>query len=290
MASNLGYDARQAAQQQQPPQPQSAHPEQPRPEQPRPEQPRPEQPRPQAEWPQAGRPQGRQQGRQQQHLPGIDPGIWPLIHASAARLSWNQEGFVEQLHYDVTGLTGDRAAGLAPSMWTFCERMVHSLLWVALTDQPVPVIVDTLYQVGAQNWSEGFSEAHYANFAHALVQTVHYLSDSDWSASTGSAWISYFLWTKSHLLAGAQYAATQHAATQQAEEIQAAAVRAAAEQEAARVAALARDTPVVGDVNLESVAKLLNDDEDDEEDPGYGHIMLGMTRPPKKDPRASSHE
>ena len=62
---------------------------------------------------------------------------------------------------------------------------------------------------------------------------------------------------------------------------QAAAQQAAAEQEAARVEALSRDshgghTQVVGDVNLESVASLL-DDEDDE-DVGYGQIMVSMTR------------
>ena len=68
---------------------------------------------------------------------------------------------------------------------------------------------------------------------------------------------------------------------------QAAARQAAAEQEAARVEALSRDshgghTQVVGDVNLESVASLL-DDEDDE-DVGYGQIMVSMTRTPRRDP------
>jgi hypothetical protein len=80
------------------------------------------------------------------------------------------------------------------------------------------------------------------------------------------------------LLAGAQQAAAEHTATQQAAARQAATQRAVAEQEAARVEALSRGTPGghVGDVNLESVANLLDDDED--EDTGYGQIMLGMTR------------
>jgi hypothetical protein len=211
---------------------------------------------------------------------GIDPGIRSLIRQSAARLSRNEDAFIQQLHHDVTGLAEDRAGSQVPAVWAFCERMVRALLWVALTDQPLPVVVDALRQAGAQNWAEGITEAQYGSFAHALIQTVHYLSDSDWSATTGSAWISYFMWIKPHLLAGAHYAAGQRAAAQQAAQRQATAQRAVAEEEAARVTALARDNQVVADVNLESVANLLDDEED--EDTGYGQIMLGMTRTPRR--------
>ena len=191
------------------------------------------------------------------------------------------------MHYDVTRLIPDSAIAPALDMRAICERMVQSLLWTALTDQPPHVVVETLGQVGAQNWYEGFPAAQYGNVAHALVQTVHYLSGNDWSASTGSAWISYFMWIEPHLLAGAQRAAAQQAAAERAAERQAAAQRAAAEREAARVAALSRDargghTQVVGDVNLESVANLL-DDEDDE-DVGYGQIMVSMTRNSRREP------
>jgi hypothetical protein len=217
MASNLSQDSRPAAQQ--PRQSQSPQPPQP--------------PRPQA--------------RQRQPA---DQGIWPLIRQSAARLSRNEDAFIKQLHYDVARLTQDRVGRPAPETWRFCERMARSLLWVALTDQPLTVVVDALRQVGAQNWTEGFGEAHYENFAHALIQTVHYLSDIDWSATAGSTWISYFMWVKPHLLAGAQYAASQ----------------------------------VVADVNLDSEADLHDDEDDDDEDPGYGQIMLGMTRP-RRDPQ-----
>jgi hypothetical protein len=273
MASNLGYGTphfpagtsqRAAAPHPQPPRGQYPH----------------AQYEPQAGQGQPHQPPRTQADQQAQSPPGIDPGILPLIRQSAARLSRNEEAFIEQLHHDVTGLTEDRAGSGASNVWAFCERMVHVLFWVALTDQPLPVIVDALRQVGAQNWAEGFSDSHYGNFAHALVQTVHYLNDRDWSASTGSVWISYLMWVRPQLLAGAQYAATQQAAAQQAAERQVSAQRAVAEQEAARVAALARQTEAVPDVNLESVASIL-DDEDDE-DPGYGHIMLGMTRTPRR--------
>jgi hypothetical protein len=221
-----------------------------------------------------------------------DPEAWPLIRRSAARLSRYQEAFAQQLHYDVTRLLPELAGAPAPAMWAFCERMAKTLLWVALTDQPLAVVEDTLGRVGGQNWAEGFPETQYANVTHALVQTVHYLSENDWSASLGSAWISFFMWIEPHLIAGAQQAAAEEAAARQAAERQAAEQRAAAVREAARVKALSQDPrgghrQVVADVNLESVASLL-DDEDDE-NVGYSQIMASMTRPHRRDsPRHTS--
>jgi len=269
MASDLSHDAPPTApQQQQQYQPQQQMPRR--------------QPMQQPQQPQ----HAQQQPQQQQQA--LDPGAWPLIRQSAARLSRNQEAVIRQLHYDVTGLIPESAVAPSLDMWVFCERMVRSLFWVALTDQPPQVILDGLRQVGAMNWYEGFPDAQYASVAHALVQTVHYLSGNDWSASTGSAWISYFMWARPHLLAGAQQAAEQQAAAEQAAEQQAAEQRAVAEQEAARVKALSRDTrgghnQVVGDVNIERVASLLDDDDDD--DVGYGSIMLSMTRQRREPPR-----
>lgn len=270
MASNLSYDAPPTAQQPQPLQaqyPQSQY----------------VQPRAaQAQPPQPLRPQAEQQAPQ---VLRSDSGIWPVIRQSAARLSRNEDAFIQELHYDIARLISDPAGAPAPDMWVFCERMVRSFLWVALTDQPLGVVADTLRKVGAQNWVEGFPDTLYGDVAHAMVQTVHYLCSHDWSASMGSAWITYFMWIKPHLLAGAQQAAAQHAAVQQAAEREAAAQRAAAELEAARVKALSRDsrgghTQVVGDVNLESVASLL--DEEDNENVGYGQIMVSMTRNPRR--------
>jgi hypothetical protein len=219
----------------------------------------------------------------------FDVGSWPAIRQSAARLSRDRDTFVRQLHYDITGLIPELAdTAQAPDMWAFCERMAQSLLWVALTDQPLGVVADALRRVGAQNWADGFPDTQYPTIAHALVQTVHYLSGSDWSASTGSVWIGYFMWIKPHLLAGAQQAAVQYATAQQEAERQAAADREFAEREAARVEALSRDsrgqhTNVVSDVNIEQVASLL--DEDDDSDVGYGQLMVSMTRNQRRDPR-----
>jgi hypothetical protein len=278
MGGDLGYEAPLTPQQSQPPQTQYPHARHGQPQ------------AAQAEPPQPSRPQAAQPA---QPLLGVDPAIGPLIRRSAAWLSRNEDAFIQQLHYDITTLTSDPAGAPAPDMWVFCQRMVRSLLWVALSDQPLAVVADVLRQVGAQNWVEGFPDTLYDNVAHAVVQTVHYLCAHDWSTSAGSAWISYFMWIKPHLLAGAQQAAAQQAAAQQAAEQEAAAQRAAAEREAARVKALSRDprgghTQVVGDVNLESVASLLDDE--DNENVGYGQIMISMTKNSRRGPRGTRPE
>jgi hypothetical protein len=219
-------------------------------------------------------------GGMRQHT--FDPGVLAAIHQSAALLARDQDAFIRQFCYDVTSLVPDASVPAGFDMRAFCDRMAQALLWVALTERRPRLVADTLRQLGAQNWYEGFPDSQYASVAHALIQTVHYLSANIWSTSTGSAWISFFMWVKPHLAAGAQDAAAREAAAREAAAREAAAQRAAAEREAARVAALSRNhTKVVGDVNIERVASLLDDDEDD--DVGLGQIMLGMTR--KNPPR-----
>jgi hypothetical protein len=175
-------------------------------------------------------------------------GVLPAIHQSAALLARDQNTFIRQFHYDVTSLIPDSAVPPGFDMRAFCDRMAQALLWVALTERQPRLVIDTLHQLGAQNWYEGFPDSQYATVAHALIQTVHYLSANIWSTSTGSAWIGFFLWVQPHLQAGAQDAA----------------VRDAAARDAAKRA-----------------ASLLDDDEDG--DVGLGQTMLGMTR--KNPPR-----
>jgi hypothetical protein len=275
MASNVGYGPPSGAHQM----PHRMAPHPPAPEPPIPHTP---QPQPQAPPPP---PPPRVHASQ-----AIDPAAWPIIRQSAAQLSRNRDAFVEQLHYDIRSLFPDFPGVPVPDLWAFCDRMAQSLLWVALTDQPLGVVADALRQVGAQNWVEGFPENQYGNVAHALVQTVHYLSGNEWSASMGSVWISYFMWIKPHLIAGAEQAAEQYAAIQQAAEQRAAEERAAAEREAIRVRALSRNprngqTQVVGDVNLEKVGNLLDEEDDDV---GYGQLMVNMTRNRRDHPRHTS--
>jgi hypothetical protein len=297
MASNVGYGPPSGANRvphglaQHPPEPQPPVPHSPTPQPTMPHAPASQPPPLQWQAPPPPPPPQPPQPPRAHAWQAIDPGAWPIIRQSAAQLSRNRDAFAEQLHYDITSLFPDFPGVPIPDLWAFCDRMAQSLLWVALTDQPLGVVADALRQVGAQNWVEGFPENQYGNIAHALVQTVHYLSGNEWSASMGSVWISYFMWIKPHLIAGAEQAAEQYAAMQQAAEQRAAEERAAAEREAVRVRALSRNprngqAQVVGDVNLEKVGNLL-DDEDDE-DVGYGQLMVNMTRNRRDHPRHTS--
>jgi hypothetical protein len=218
----------------------------------------------------------------------LDPELAEMIRWSASGLSRVQDAFIRQLRADLVAMLPD----LATDGWTFCERMVRAALWAATTDQPPAAIADGLRWVGAMNRREGFAEDQYVSVAHALVRTVHMLSENQWSTAMGSAWISYFLWMRPHLMAGAEQAAAQQAAEQQAAAWEAARQRAAKQQAAAEfAAAVARgEEPSVtaGDVDLKSVQGLLDDEDDeDDEDVGYGQIMLSMTldqrreRPPQ---------
>ena len=184
----------------------------------------------------------------------FDPGVLAAIHQSAAVLARDQDAFIRQFHDDVKSLIPDSALPPAFDLRAFCDRMAQALLWVAVTERQPRLVVDALRQLGGQNWYEGFPDSQYASVAHALIQTVHYLSANIWSTSTGSAWISFFLWVQPHLLAGAQDAATREAAAREADGQQ---------------------------VNIERVTRLLDDDKDD--DAGLGQITFGLTR--KNPPR-----
>ena len=188
----------------------------------------------------------------------LDPGVLEVIRWSAARLSQMPDAFVDGLQADIAALVPD----LVPGGRAFCERMVHALLWAALTDDPPPAVAASLRWVGAMNYLDGFPQAQYVNIAHALVRVVHDLAGSHWSTSMGSAWISYFLWIRPQLEDGARQAAAQQA------------TRLAAQQPVPPSAPV----PAPGEVDPESVAGLLDEDEDDQ-DTGYAQIMVSMTRP-----------
>jgi len=196
--------------------------------------------------------------------PPLDPGVLEAIRWSAGWLSQRQDAFTGGLRADIAALIPD----LAVDGRAFCERMVHAVLWSVLTDSPPDVVAGSLRWVGTMNYLEGFPEARYVDVAHALVRVVHDLAGSGWSTSMGSAWISYFLWLRPYLVDGARDAAAQQAA-------QDAARRAA--QQAAGPATAGAAPP--GEVDLESVGGLLDDEDDEDQDGGYGQIMVSMTRP-----------
>jgi hypothetical protein len=219
----------------------------------------------------------------------LDPAVWDLIRSSAARLMSLEDAFTRQLHADITALIPGRADG----MWGFCQRMVQSVLWAALTDQSLSVVAETLRRVGAANQAEGFPADQYVNVAHALVRAVRDLSGDNWSTSMGSAWISYFLWIRPHLIAGAEQIVSQQAAAEQEAARHASARLEAARQAAAQLEAARAQAPPgswpsqspapTPDVDLETVATLLDDEDEEDEDSGYGQIMMSMTRSTKKE-------
>lgn len=175
--------------------------------------------------------------------PPLDPDVLEVIRWSAGWLSQVPDAFVDGLAADLATLIPDLGgAGRA-----FCERMVQTVLWAALTDDPPHAVVGSLRWVGTMNYLDGFPEAQYVNVAHALVRAVHDLAGSHWSASMGSAWISYFMWLRPYLEDGARQAAAQKSAQHEA-------------AQAARPAAPQAETwpaspdQAPGEVDLESVA------------------------------------
>jgi hypothetical protein len=219
--------------------------------------------------------------------PTLDPGVLSVIRASAAGLAEREDSFVQQLHSGIAALMPEMAAGGR----ALCERLVRSLLWTATASQSPQVAGDTLRWVGARNRLEGFDEAHYADVARALVLAVRNVSGDAWDNSMGSAWISYFRWAQPYLLAGAEQAAAEQVMAERAAAQQAAARLEAARHAAAEAQAQAQaqalehhahgGAPVAADVDLEAVAGLL-DEEDEDDDAGYGQIMLSMTRNPRR--------
>ncbi len=211
-----------------------------------------------------------------------------MIRASAAGLAEREDSFVQQLHSGIVTLLPELAAGGR----ALCERLVRALLWTATADQSPQVAGDTLRWVGARDRLEGFDEAHYADVARALVLAVRNVSGDAWDNSMGSAWISYFRWAQPYLLAGAEQAAAEQVRAEQAAAQQAAtrleAARRAAAEAQTQVQAQAREDdshgvePVAADVDLEAVAGLLDEEDEDNDDAGHGQIVLSMTRNPQR--------
>jgi hypothetical protein len=137
----------------------------------------------------------------------FDPVELEVIRSSAGRLTQLQDAFTRLLYADLTAMVPDPGA----DGWAFCDRMVRAVLWAATSDRDTQVIADGLRWLGATNWREGFPDDQYVSVAHALVRAVQELSDSGWSASLGSAWISYFLWMEPYIMLGARQAAQEEA-------------------------------------------------------------------------------
>jgi hypothetical protein len=217
-------------------------------------------------------------------------------------------------------LSPNVAALMTGEGWPFCERTAQAVLWAALTDAPPGLVADVLGQVGADNWREGFPDREYVSVAHALVRAVRGLGENDWLTAMGSAWISYFQWMQPQLLAGAAKAAAGQASAGQASAGDAAAGKAAArdataEDATAGDAAVTQQGPHRRPTDAESppsatdqtprqaprqaprqeprrapageraddAAPVAADPLDDDDEVGYGQLMVSMTLDSRRD-------
>lgn len=196
----------------------------------------------------------------------MDPEVLRRARSSVSPLIQQEEAFAQQLHYDLAAQLPALPSLMAGNGWPFCQRMVRAVLWVVTTSAPPHVAAVNLRRIGAANRLEGFPEGKYPSVARALVRAVRDLSGESWSTATGSAWISCFQWIEPHLIIGAQQAAIEQQARVQAQ------VQPPAQAQAERSAG---EAPAEADDGLEAVAGLLDDE--DEEDDGYGQIMVSMS-------------
>ena len=127
------------------------------------------------------------------------------------------------------------------------------------------MVAGALRRLGAVNQVAGFPDSQYLGLAHALLRAVRELSDDDWSTTLGSAWISYFQWIQRQLMIGAQQAPPPPMPTP-----------------AAGMPPGGRSQPEDGEPELKPAGGLL--DEKDDEDTGYGQIMVSMTRAARREP------
>jgi hypothetical protein len=189
----------------------------------------------------------------------LDPALLQAIRPSATRMAAAEETFIQLLNEDIATLVRH----LPDRGWQLCERIARTVLWLALTDQPADVAVQSLHWLGEANQADGFPASDYVTVGHALVRIAREMSGIKWTTTTGSAWIRFFMWLQPHVQAGAKQAAHPEAAYQQAAQQEAARQQATADHEAAHREAAhreafdqaVRDTAV--DVDVSALADLL---------------------------------
>ncbi len=167
----------------------------------------------------------------------LDPALLQAIRPSAARMAAAEDTFVQLLAEDIDSLVRD----LPDRGWQLCKRTARIVLWLALSDQPADAAVQSLHWLGEANQADGFPTSEYVTIGHALVRIAREMSGLNWTTTTGSAWIRFFMWLRPHLQAGAQQQAAGHDA----------AYDPASDQSARRIAA---------DVDAVTVVDLLNEE------------------------------
>jgi hypothetical protein len=184
----------------------------------------------------------------------LDPVLLQAIRPSAIRMAAAEDTFIQLLSEDIATLVSH----LPDRGWQLCERIARTVLWLALTDQPADVAIQSLHWLGGANQADGFPASDYVTVGHALVRIAREMTGIKWTTTTGSAWIRFFMWLQPHVQAGARQAAHPEAAYQQAAQQEAARQQATADHEAAHrqdFDQAVRDTAV--DVDVSALADLL---------------------------------
>lgn len=218
-----------------------------------------------------------------------------VIRSSAIRLARLEAEFARRLHQDIVALSPNVAVSMTEAGRPFCARMARALIWVALSDQPPSVMADVLRQVGLDNYHEGLRDAEYVSVAHALLRAIRDLTENEWVTSMGSAWISCFMWMQPHLLAGARQAAAEPAPVAPAEEPPQPTPEVAAEvspevphawqpsQNGITSASHDLPNPAVTSGDADRRESVAEESDDDDDEVGYGQIMVSMTLSPRRD-------
>jgi hypothetical protein len=208
-----------------------------------------------------------------------------LIRACCRRLSLDEASFATALHRNVVAMSPRSAAVLADGGLPLCARIGHALLQVATDAAPGESAEELLRWIGEANHREGLAAEEYVAVGHAVLRAAHELHPGEWTSALSSAWVGYFVWARTHMLTGA-------AAAARADE-QALAERAALEAQAGSPGPVPAGQPPgpgsagwlpgEGD-DLAVAGSLIDAEEDDEdEDGGYGHLMMTMTRPARRE-------
>jgi hypothetical protein len=123
-----------------------------------------------------------------QRLYAVEPEFAVAFHRALRELSPNVTG-------PATGPGGSLSGQLA-----------HCVLWAALTHDPVEIVEGKVRDFAAHHHAQGFPDDAYSSIGHALLRSVRDILPAGWSSELSSSWISYALWLRPHLEAGARSA------------------------------------------------------------------------------------
>jgi hypothetical protein len=170
-------------------------------------------------------------------LKPLDPALLQAIRPSATRMASAEDVVVQLLSEDIADLVRhmpDRGRPL-------CERTARTVLWLAMSDLSADTAIKYVHWLGEENQADGFPQSDYVTVGHALVRIAREISGMNWTTTTGSAWIRFFMWLQPHLQAGAREQAVRQEAAREEAVRHLAARQEAAREEAARQEAARRE-------------------------------------------------